>query len=566
MSMNNTVFLDLLVQKSILSPVDAERLSEKYNGNAFSILQHLLEGGVVKKDIIGKLWGDSLGFSYVNLDKSLFQTHIVNQLPEDFARKNKIIPLYEIHNVVTVAIFDPLNTQILEQTRYLMKKEISPVFSFEDEIFDSIDIQYQSTNSLNEFISRIANHAIFKETRKITAEELDRFSGDRSIIDFTRSLLLLCVKERASDIHIDPQDDMIYVRIRIDGVLHTRLKLEKILINPLSSRLKVMADLNITERRRPQDGRVRVQLTNKSLDFRLSSTPTIYGEKLVLRALGRIEDEKIPEISDLGFLNNNYQAIETVTKHPNGIFFVTGPTGSGKSTTLFSVLQRLNKPEINIMTIEDPVEYRLPGINQVQVNNSIGFDFSRAIRSFMRQDPDVMLIGEVRDYETAKIASEAALTGHLVLTTMHTNSALQALTRLIQIGVEPFLVAPSILGVMAQRLVRKICPNCKEKYQVTHEFLERYFFNINKHKTVFFYKGSGCVDCNGRGYLGRVAIHEIFIITNNIRELIAKGASNSDIEKEAKKTGFKSMRHDGLKKVLLGQTTIEEVNRVTAGI
>jgi len=560
MNVDNSQFIKLLVQESILNQKDADNLCKKYNHQAFRILTHLLEGGVVKKDILGKLWGDSIGFSYVNLEKTLFQANAVKLLPQDFARKNKII--YEIQNVVTVAIFDPSNTNILSQAKYLMKHEVSPVFAFEEEIIDSIDIQYQSTNAINSFISRIASYSIFKETRKITAEELKQFAGDKSIIEFTRSLLLLCVKERASDIHIDPQDDMIYIRIRIDGVLHTRLKLEKMLINTLSSRLKVMADLDITERRRPLDGRVRVQLTNKSIDFRMSSIPTIYGEKIVLRVLGRIEDEKIPKLSDLNFLSSNYQTINKIIQSPNGIFFVTGPTGSGKSTTLFSVLQELNKPEVNIMTIEDPVEYRLPGINQIQVNNTIGFDFARAIRSFMRQDPDVMLIGEVRDMETAKIATEAALTGHLVLTTMHTNTALQAITRLVQIGVEPYLVAPTIIGVMSQRLVRRICPHCKEKYKASKELLKNYFVNINQ--DVYFFKGKGCVECNYRGYSGRIATHELFYITQNMRELIAKNASYQNIEDFARQSGFRSMRYDGLKKVLLGETTIEEIDRVTA--
>ncbi|MBF0226212.1 MAG: type II/IV secretion system protein [Desulfobacterales bacterium] len=560
----NHNFLTILVSENILTQDDSDNFSKKYQGNGFDILQHLVRGGIAKKDVLGKFWGDSIGVSYVNLEKTLFQAQVVKRLPQNFALKNQLIPIYQLQDVVTLAMAFPLNLDVIDEAKRLMGCQVSAVFSFPDEIVDAIDIQYQSGDALNEFIARIADNALFKGTSKITADQLEKLAGDKSIIEFTRNLLLLGLKERASDVHIDPQEDIILIRFRIDGVLQDRLKLDKPLLSPLVSRLKIMGSLDITEKRKPQDGRVNISLTNKSIDFRMSTVPAIYGEKIVLRALGQIQKTDVPDIEELNFSKSNYLILKRIIEAPNGIFFVTGPTGSGKSTTLFSVLKNLNKPGINIMTIEDPVEYRLPRVNQVQVNHTIDFSFASALRAFLRQDPDVILIGEIRDVETAKIASQAALTGHLVLATMHTNSALQAVTRLIEIGVEPFLVAPSIIGVMAQRLVRKICQHCKEKYKLSPEEIEKYFI-WDKQTDVYFYRGKGCSECNNIGYTGRLALHEVFLVSEEVRELIAKDASILDIENAAKKNGFKTMRYDGMKKVLMGHTTINELERVTMG-
>ncbi|MCP3942728.1 MAG: type II/IV secretion system protein [Desulfobacteraceae bacterium] len=555
-------FLDLLISEQILTREDSIKLTASY-GDQFVILKHLLDGKVASKEFLGKLWGDSIGIAYVNLDRTLFQSKAVDMLTENFARKNQIIPLYLIDGVVTVAAAFPNDRKVLDVAAQIMECKVSSVFSFPEEIINAIDIQYQSEDSINEFIGRIADNALFKGTSRITVEQMKKIAGDQSVVEFCRSLLLLAVKEKASDIHIDPQERVVYVRYRIDGVLKDRLKLEKAMLLPLVSRLKILAKLDITERRRPQDGRVNLSLSNKTLDFRLSTVPTIYGEKVVLRALGNMQQDEVLKLNELNLSKKNYQLLKKIITVPNGVFFVTGPTGSGKTTTLFSVLQYLNTPDINIMTVEDPVEYRLSRVNQVQINKSIDFDFSMVLRSFLRQDPDVILIGEIRDLETAKIAAQAALTGHLVLATMHTNSALQAVTRLVEIGVEPFLVAPSIIGVMAQRLVRQICSYCKERYKLGSDEIEQYFI-WDKKTDVYFYRGKGCPECNGLGYLGRLAIHELFILTDEVRSLIAKKASILDIEKTSKELGFMTMRHDGMKKVLMGQTTIEELERVTA--
>ena len=562
--MNPTsVFFERLVSEKILTKEDSSRLADKYKSDISSVWDYILHGNFCKKEVLGKLWGDSIGVSYVDLNKTLFQSQIVSKLPEQFARRNRVIPIYKMGDVVTVAAATPTDQEMLKKAETAIGSSISAVFSFPADIDDAIEIQYQTRDSINEFLDRIVDNELFKDTSKITYEELQKLSGDQSIIDLCRGLLLLGVKDRASDIHIEPAEDSVRVRYRIDGVLQERIMLEKALLPPLSSCLKVMAGLDITEKRRPQDGRINLHLTKKSIDFRLSTIPTIYGEKIVLRILGQIQTDEIPDLNVLELSKSNYTKTKRVIEIPNGVFFVTGPTGSGKTTTLFAVLNHLNTPEINIMTVEDPVEYRLPGINQIQVNPVINLDFAAALRSFLRQDPDVILIGEIRDLETAKIAAQAALTGHLVLATMHTNNALQAVTRLVEIGVEPFLVAPSIIGVMAQRLTRRICIYCKERYQLSEKEIEQYFI-WDKATDVYFYKGKGCPECNNTGYFGRLAIQEVFIMSEEIRSLVAKGASILEIEKTAKKSGFKTMRYDGLKKVLRGLTTIDELERVAA--
>ncbi|MEI7671125.1 MAG: ATPase, T2SS/T4P/T4SS family [Deltaproteobacteria bacterium] len=559
----NPEFLKLVVSKGMLTEEDTNNLLKKYNGDAYSILTFLVSGSAAKKNELGMLWGDSLGVAYIDLSRTMMQHHVVQKLPEQFARTSKMIPVYQFGDVITIATSNPGQIIALKEAEKLVSAPVSAVFTFTEDIEDAIEIEYKSGSGLTELIDKIGMNSLFKGTTKITEDQIRKLSGDQAVIEFTQGLLLFGVKERASDIHIEPEEEMVRIRFRIDGALQERLKLDRVLMAPLISRLKIMANLDITERRRPQDGRISLSLTNRSIDFRMSSVPTIFGEKIVLRILGQVEKQKdVPDLADLDFSASLFGKLKKIIDAPNGVFFVTGPTGSGKTTTLYAVLKHLNKPIVNIMTIEDPVEYRLQGINQVQVNHLINLDFGSALRSFLRQDPDIILVGEVRDMETAKIAAQAALTGHLVLTTMHTNNALQAVTRLVEIGVEPFLVAPSIIAVMAQRLVRKICDNCKESYRLTPEQIEDYFVWDGKSE-VSFYRGKGCEQCGQSGYLGRIAIHELFIMNSEIRRLVSQGASILEVQESANKSGYKAMRYDGIKKVLRGLTTIEEIDRVT---
>jgi len=560
--LKNSKFIDMLVSSGIISEEESRSLLNEFKGDAFSVLMHSVRRGLAKRTELGMLWGDSIGFPYIDLGKTLFQNEVVEILPEKFARKNKIIFVFQFGDAISAATSNPADSIVLKEAEMVAGRPISPVFSFPEEIKDAIEIHYRSNDSVKELSGKIDIDILTGESKEVSLERLQQISGDHAVIEFVREVLLLGIKERASDIHIEPSEESVRVRFRIDGVLQERFKLRKPLLEPVVARLKVLANANIIERRRPQDGRITLPLSNGSIDFRFSVVPTVYGEKAVLRILGQVETGGAPDLSELGFSGFILSKLKRVINTPNGVFFVTGPTGSGKTTTLFAVLKQINKPGVNIMTIEDPIEYRLPGINQVQTNAAIDLNFASALRAFLRQDPDVILVGEIRDIESAKIAAQAALTGHLVMSTIHTNNALQAITRLIQIGVEPFLVAPSIIGVMAQRLVRKICDDCKESYPLSPKEIEKLFIWDGKRK-VSFYKGKGCSRCNYTGYFGRLAIYEIFIINEEVRALIAKASSILEIQESAKKHGFQTMRYDGLKKVLRGLTTIEEVNRVT---
>ncbi len=559
--MQNPEFLKLLVNHNFLTAEDTGRLQSKYPDDDFAVLMELVKSHPAKKTFLCKLWGDSLGVAFLDIDNTVIQPEIFRKLSEDIARKNKIMPIYQFGDRITVATSDPKDRTMLMGVERAIGSLISPVFAWPDDIEDALEIYYSSGDLLTEFLKKIADHPLFNGTGTITEEQLKNFSGDRPVIDFTRSMMLLAMKERASDIHIEPGEDAVRIRFRIDGVLQERLQIENALLSPILTRLKIMANMDIAEKRRAQDGRITLTLPNRSVDLRVSVVPTIYGEKMVLRILGQVYRKRIPDLSELQFTASNLGVLKKIIAKPHGIFFATGPTGSGKTTTIYSILSHLNNPGINIMTVEDPIEYKLAGTNQVQVHPLIDLDFATVLRSFLRQDPDVILVGEIRDTETAKIAAQAALTGHLVLSTLHTNNAVQSVTRLIDLGVEPFLVAPSIIGVMAQRLVRRICEYCKEPYPLTPQQIDDLFLWDGKTKVVF-YRGRGCAQCGNSGYKDRIAIHEVLIVDEETKSAVSRGASVLEIQKTALSKGLKTMRYDGLMKVLRGLTTIEEIDRV----
>lgn len=504
---------------------------------------------------IGKLYGDSINTAHIHLEKTLFQEAALARLDKEFATNIVCIPIYIFGDTLTVALTNPTDKNVLEKVEKLTGMPVSPVFAFASEILNSIEIQYGSPADIEKLAEAMDAH------EGMSTDDLTRFSSSSNIISLVTGILTLSLKHGASDIHIQPMSKKVKVRYRIDGALQDLLELNTACLAPIVARLKVLAKLDITERRHPQDGRLELEIRNRIFSFRLSTIPTVFGEKVVLRALGNSADATVTPIDKLNFSRSNRKILDRIIGSPNGVLFVTGPTGSGKTTTLYSILDQMRDPSTNIVTVEDPVEIRLDGISQIQVNAAIGFDFAKALRSILRQDPEVILVGEIRDLETAKIAAEAALTGHLVMATMHTNNALQAVTRLVEIGVAPFLVAPSVIGVVAQRLVRKICDNCKEAYTPDRELLESLFHNIGDTK-VEFYRGAGCQECNGSGYAGRIALHEIFLVNETVRDMISKNASTTDIEAESRRSGFKSLRYDGVMKVLQGLTTLEEVNKV----
>lgn len=557
----NPKFLSSLVSKKIITREILNRLVEKHAEDAQAVLRHLLRMNLLPAKALGRLWADSLGLAYLDLSNIVFQRDIVQLLPESFARKNHAILIYKFGDVITAALANPQDDFTIKKIEGMIHQAVSPAFAFPEDIEEAIEINYKNEAQLNDLSRKIVTDSIqIEDISELTRDELQKVAGSQAVVEFVNGLLILGVREGASDIHIEPGEEKVKVRFRIDGLLQEYSTLEKALLPPIVSRLKILANMDITERRRAQDGRINLELPSGAIDFRFSSVPTIHGEKIVLRILGQTRAKDIPDLTELNLSLNSLTILKRIIGMPHGIFFVTGPTGSGKTTTLFSVLKHLNKPDVNITTIEDPVEYRLEGISQIQVNSAVDLDFATALRAFLRQDPDVMLVGEIRDKETAQIACQAALTGHFVLGTLHTNSAIQAITRLLDIGLKPFLVAQSIVGVMSQRLVRKICYHCKEKYLMPPDQVRK-AFNVEG-REVLCYRGRGCSHCNYKGFSGRTALHEIIYLDEEMRSLIARGESAVEIQRLARAGGFQSLRYDGLKKVLRGLTTLEEVNRV----
>jgi len=559
MSIENIGFIKAVKDKDVKIAREVNRCLKEDPTNHYSALIHIINQGLMPAEKACRLWSDCLGIALIDLNATLFQPHIVALLPKRRARELTAIPIYQMGDAVTVAAVDPKNNKLHQSLEKTMKRKISLVFALAEDIFDVIDVQYQSIDLIENLAEDVSINLL--TTKTISKESLEKIAGSDAIKKLTRSLMLLAIQQNASDIHIEPFEHHISIRFRIDGVLHERSRLEKCVLSPLTSRLKIIGGIDITERRRPQDGRITLELTNKTIGFRLSTVPTIYGEKVVLRVLGQIVAKNIPLLEELLLSKKNYDWAKRLINTPSGSFFITGPTGSGKTTTLFSALQSINTSEKNIMTIEDPVEYRLPGINQVQVDSVIDLDFAKVLRSFLRQDPDVILVGEVRDLETAKIATEASLTGHLVFATLHTNDALQAVTRLVDIGVDPFLVGPSLIGVIAQRLVRKLCPECKELYTLTVEEMDN-LFEWKGLSPLQIYKETGCSNCRFTGFNGRLAIHEMLMVSDELRKLVSENAPIEALRQTAINNGYQTMRYDGIKKVIRGLTTLSEIDRV----
>jgi len=540
---------------------ELDRLCQQRCDDLLALLDELQIRHPSHKETLGRIWADALNVAYVNIQTTPVEAAVASRLNIDFALREEVIALYEFDGVVTLAASRPENAYLEEKVRSFLGHDISIVFSFPSQIVDAIEMAYQTHDSLTALLTQSGINELIEQSGVLTTEQMRQLAGSEFIIKFVRGLILLALSERASDIHFEPGEKGARIRFRIDGALEDRFLLEAAVLGPVVSRLKIMAEADIAEHRLPQDGRIGLELREHVLDLRFSAIPSINGEKVVLRILGQSQRRSIPDMDQLYFSASVFKGLLRTIHMPNGIFFVTGPTGSGKTTTLYALLKQLNSPDVNILTIEDPVEYRLEGITQVQVNQATGLDFGLVLRAFLRQDPDVILVGEIRDAESGRIASQAALTGHLVFATMHTNSALQSITRLIDLGVEPFLIAPAVIAVMAQRLVRQICPRCRESYRAPQSIVEQNFVNYEGEE-VLFWRGAGCTHCHHTGFYGRIAIHELFMIDDDFRSLIARNAPMCEIQEAAQKAGFHPMRYDGLKKVLRGLTTLEEVDSI----
>jgi len=540
----------ILLKSTSLTQIQVRRLLEKKDRKGQS-LEETLKNKKSIEDTLQEMCRH-LGISFLpEIPFSDIPTDLITGLPIKYAKDHNVLPYKENDKSVQVLTSNPLNFEVFNNLKVKFKKPIELIMSFNYKIQEAINRVYEK------------NTQDFDEFQDIEAEEynlqdpvIDLLDAhdEAPIIKLVNTLLVRAVKERASDIHLEPYEKELLIRFRVDGNLYSVLKLKKRLQNAISSRIKIMGKLNIAEKRLPQDGSIPLRLAGKDIDIRLNTIPTAFGERLVLRLQDR--SQVFLQIDQLGFSQNNREVLDSLLKKSYGIVLVTGPTGSGKSSTLYACLSKINSNDINIITIEDPVEQRVHGVGQIQVSPKIGLTFAKGLRSILRQDPDVIMVGEIRDLETMKISINASLTGHLVLSTLHTNDSAGVFPRLIDMGCEPFLIATSLLGVVSQRLVRMLCSHCKEPYTATEKDLK---FLEKPLTTKKFYKTKGCVKCNYKGYIGRTAIAEVLTVNDEIRSLILQSSSGNAIKKKAIEQGMKTFREHGFEKAAMGLTTIEEV-------
>lgn len=541
---------DLLVEAGILTQEQLEQtLADKAPDEKLG--DALLREGYITEQQLIEVLEFQLGIPHINVTQYPVEQDVIQLVPKDLAKRHLLLPLRVDRNKLHVAMADPMDYFAREELRMATGYQIVPAIATKNALYRMVTKYYDLQETIEDVIDDYSPEENIEET-SITED-------DSPIVRLVNQIIQNAVAQRASDIHFDPQEAELTVRYRVDGVLITERALPKYMQNVLTARIKILGNLNITESRIPQDGRFQIELDGRQIDIRLSTLPSVYGEKIVMRILDL--GTSLDRLDKLGFSDKNLELFQEMINKPNGIILVTGPTGSGKSSTLYAALNHLNSEEVNIITIEDPVEYRLHGINQVQVKEEIGMTFAVGLRSILRQDPDIIMVGEIRDFETAQIAIRASLTGHLVLSTLHTNSAIAALTRLIDMGIEPFLISTSLEGVVGQRLVRRICRDCQQIVEPTNRELEL-FQHANIEPNVFK-RGRGCPNCNNTGYRGRLAIQEVLKVDDGLKRLITQKASMSDIRGYAKINGMTFMLSDGLQKVAAGLTTVEEVLRVT---
>ena len=537
-------------------------LGQQHGHGTLAQLQAIIDQKLLSREEACRQWGNSLGIAYVDVLASAVTDEAVEKIPLEVARKTRAVGLYVIDDVLTVAMANPEDATLVRRLQQIAQLTISPVFSLPCEIESAISIHYSTDKSLAESLGELERNDLFRQP-DLAGAPLEVVAESESLIKVLDELIYFALRERATDVHIEPMEVQSRIRFRVDGKMREVITFTRTLHRAVLSRLKIICNLNIAEARFPQDGRFSLSIGTNKANFRVSCLPSAYGEKAVIRILASTGRKSLLTLEGMLISQPILQPFKRLVQNPTGILFVTGPTGSGKTTTLYAALNEINDPSINISTIEDPIEIQLEGVTQSQVNAHIDLNFSTLLRSFLRQDPDVILIGEIRDLETAKIATEAALTGHLVLATLHTSTAAQAITRLVEIGVEPTMVAPSVVGVLAQRLAARICEKCKEAYYPPRETLLKYFHEEGLIE-VPFYRGRGCPHCRGTGYRGRVAFHELVLITEEIRQLITERKSAQEITRAAARVGFKPLRYDGLRKVLLGLTTIDEIEQNTS--
>lgn len=540
---------ELLLQTGLITEEQLDLALRKQSEEDRRLGDILVDEGFITEQQLIEVIEFQLGVPHVDLERFAIDPEVLSLVSEDVAKRYQVLPLYARDNRLSVAMVDPLDFYTIDHLSKTTGMQIDPAIATREGMARALDRYYGLQESVSEVLRQV-------RTEEIDAQEVS--SEDAPVVRMVNQLIEQAADQRTSDIHFDPQKDELVVRYRIDGTLHTRMRLPKHLQPMVTARLKIMASLNIAERRLPQDGRIQMQIRGRPIDIRVAVLPTIHGEKVVLRLLD--PKESVSRIENLGFSAKNLDAFVRMIEAPNGIVLVTGPTGSGKSTTLYAALQRLNQEQVNIITVEDPVEYRLEGVNQVQVNTAIGLTYAAGLRSILREDPDIIMVGEIRDEETAEIAIRSALTGHLVLSTLHTNDAPSSIDRLLDMGVPSYLLASTLRGVVAQRLVRRICPDCRISYEPQPEevtLLSQHGFAIQN-----LWQGRGCNFCNHTGYRGRLAVHELLPINRELRSLILERAPLDAYRDWGNRNGYDSMLVDGLRKVVDGLTTVTEVLKV----
>ncbi|MBU0635287.1 MAG: Flp pilus assembly complex ATPase component TadA [Candidatus Omnitrophica bacterium] len=550
---------EYLIDSGLVTKDQVSKALEEQKKAGARLGQTLIELGLISEEELIVALAKQLDIAHIDVASYVLKQDVVKLIPESVARQYELIILEKVGNNLTVAMSDPLNVFAIDEVQKLTQCKVEPVICLRSSLFKALDLIYKKSG-----VAKSAQGYPEQETgagvRTEGAKEAVFISDGHEVIELVEETIAAAVKERATDIHIEPDENCVRVRCRIDGFLREFKTYPHELLPSVVSRIKVLSGLDISEKRVPQDGRFQFELEKHRIDLRVSTLPTVLGEKVVMRILDKAL--VMMELGKLGFSKDDLAGLNSLIKRPYGMMLVTGPTSSGKTTTLYSALQEINTVEKNILTVEDPVEYRLKMINQVQVNPKAGLTFAAGLRSFLRQDPNVIMIGEIRDKETAEIAVQSALTGHLVFSTVHTNDAPSTITRLVDMGVESFLVASAVTGILAQRLIRTICHNCKEEFVPVEDSLKNLFLDQDR-AHITFYRGKGCENCRGTGYQGRIGIYELMVINDRIRELILKNAPTVALRSEAKTNGMHTLREDGLEKVTLGLTTIEEVLRAT---
>jgi type IV pilus assembly protein PilB len=564
---------DLLVKEKIITPEQLEQANKAQKEQSCRLGSALVKLGFLTDEDVTNFLSRQYGVPAINLSYFEIDPAVVKLIPFETAKRYQILPLSRVGASLTIAMVDPTNVFAMDDIKFMTGFNIEPVVASESSILAGIDKAYGATKeedleTVMQSMSEMGDEDVElndQSQQELGLKELEQAADEAPVVKLVNVVLGDAVKRGASDIHIEPYEKEFRVRFRIDGVLQSIMSPPMKLKDAITSRLKIMSKLDISEKRLPQDGRIMLKMNiggrKKQLDFRVSTLPTLWGEKIVLRLLDK-ENLRL-DMTKLGFEPESLVKFEKAILKPYGMVLVTGPTGSGKTNTLYSSISRLNQPDTNIMTAEDPVEFQLGGVNQVQMKEQIGLNFAAALRSFLRQDPNIILVGEIRDFETAEIAIKAALTGHLVLSTLHTNGAPETITRLMNMGIEPFLVATSVHLICAQRLIRRICKDCTEPIEVPPQTLIENGFTPEEAKTVKIHKGKGCGVCNNTGYKGRAGLYEVMEVDDEIRELVLVGASAVELKKKAIERGMITLRRSGLIKVAAGITTLEEVARET---